>query len=157
MGGKSIDAVADVVAERREENRRQFEEFQMINEKTVDTSNLFLKSALLVNGGSAVAVLGFVANIAKVKSDYSVLLVGVTDALLWFAWGVAASMVALSLAYLTHYANLVRINAGQEDKTWWDANKRIIHFLAAVVAVASIFCFLRGAYEVRGAVLMAWG
>ncbi|WP_156453273.1 hypothetical protein [Polycladidibacter hongkongensis] len=40
-------------------NRAAFEQFQMINEKTIETANFYLKSSLFINGGAAVSILGF--------------------------------------------------------------------------------------------------
>jgi hypothetical protein len=134
--------------------QREFDEFQMINEKAADTSNFFLKSAVLINGGASIAVLGFVASASQSGLDLKEMVPLVLGALLWFAWGLTASVVSVALAYLTHYAQLVRINNKKtEDETWWTANKRLLHLAAGAGALASIAFFVLGCYAVKEAIL----
>ncbi|SLN29528.1 hypothetical protein [Ruegeria meonggei] len=136
------------------QHQRNFEEFQMINEKAIDTSNIVLKSALLINGGAAVAVLGFVASIVKDNGDLTALLEGVAFALMYFAWGVAASVIALALAYLTHYSMLAILNKRTEGKS--DRLSRIAnvssHVLAFLATVSAIGLFVLGAYQVKATI-----
>ncbi len=133
------------------ERQRNFEEFQMVNEKAIDTSNIVLKSALLINGGAAVAVLGFVASIVKDNGDLAALLEGVANALMYFAWGVAAAVIALALAYLTHYTMLVVLNKRTEGKSSWLSRfvNGSFHVLAFLASLSAIGLFVLGAYQVK--------
>ncbi|MTI16095.1 hypothetical protein E1162_02450 [Rhodobacteraceae bacterium RKSG542] len=121
---------------------------EMIHEKTVEVSHLAIKATLLVNGGAAVTVIGFLSSVFKVENTHSNLLVSAADALMFFAWGLVTAIVTLALAYLTNYFSL---------STWIDYQKtnhimkRAFHVGAILSFFTSIGLFICGAYSVRNA------
>ncbi len=126
------------------------DEFQNINHQATETANITIKSALLINGGAAVAVLSLLASFISKDKDMSAVVSATAPALLYFAWGVAISVVALALAYFTHYANLIRINhENTKYRTLADWGKRLVHTVAAIFALIPILCFVLGAYQMK--------
>jgi uncharacterized membrane protein YGL010W len=127
--------------------------FKHMNEKVIDTANLFLRSAILINGGAAVAVLGFVASIAKAEMNYSVAIVGVADAIAYFDLGAALGVVAIALAYVTNYAAAATFTARDTaSEPRLAIAKRIIHVVALGVAVSTIGLFVIGVLTVKAAI-----
>ena len=133
------------------EVQRESDQFQFFNEKAIDTANLMLKSVLLINGGAAVALLGFAASIVKENNQVASILIGTSEALLWFAYGVVAAVVALGFSYVTHYATLYQISCDDMGKSerlsaWC---KGVAHIIALISAVASVIYFVLGAVQVK--------
>ncbi|MBY6056779.1 hypothetical protein [Leisingera daeponensis] len=125
-------------------------EFQAFNDKAVEASASAIKGALIVNGGAAVAVLGFVSALLS----KGVLPPGVTDALMFFAWGVALAVGSSALSYLTHLATMLQIDAilsGRSEKisNWI---KPIIHFVSIGVFLLSIAAFVAGCLSVKASI-----
>lgn len=141
--------------EKKLERETYFDLFKHMNEKAIDTSNLFLRSAILINGGAAVAVLGFVAAIAKADQAYTDTIVGVAGAISYFALGAAAGVIGIAIAYLTHYATLATLGetGGPREKVYANI-KRFVHICALLVAVASVVFFLLGVLKVKSAILV---
>ncbi|SDF92359.1 hypothetical protein [Alloyangia pacifica] len=135
------------------EDETYVEIFKHMNEKVIDTANLFLRSAILINGGAAVAVLGFVASIAKADKAYSEAIVGVADAISYFALGAVAGVLGIAIAYLTNYAALATLNqrGGTREKFFGNV-KRFVHLFALVVAASTVAFFLLGVFEVKSAI-----
>jgi hypothetical protein len=135
------------------ESQRQerLAEFQVFNEKAIETSNAVIKSGLLINGGAAVALLGFLASIAKDSADAQAILPQAAGALMFFAWGVVFSVLASCLAYLTHWATMRIFNAEFIGETGKKEHllKRLFHSAAALLAVLSVAAFVKGSYEVK--------
>jgi hypothetical protein len=128
--------------------------FKHMNELNVSIGQAFLKSAILINGGAAVAVLGFVASIARADSTYSAMLVGVADAIMFFAWGVMASLAGIGSSYIMGSAalNVLQSQSYRRQRFFGRMNDAF-----HVVAIGAAFCaalfFLLGALAVRDAVL----
>ncbi|MGH0004089.1 hypothetical protein ACQU0X_28795 [Pseudovibrio ascidiaceicola] len=134
--------------------QQEFDEFQMINEKAIDTANLAIKSGLIINGGAAVAVLGFLSSILKEQKSFNQLMPSAADALMYFALGVALAVLALGLAYLTHYTALWCINArGKSTEMLAKATKFLLHVFAVAAALAPIGLFVKGAWMIREGIL----
>jgi hypothetical protein len=125
------------------------------NEAAVGLSVTTLKGLLLINGGAAVAMLGFVASAVGNDDTLRVDLPSVVDTLRWFATGVATSVVASGLAYIVMYLQVASVQSFElrHDAPFVRGNKtsdrlqlitNIVHVFAVFVAVASLICFLAG-------------
>jgi hypothetical protein len=134
-----------------------------VNKSTVETSNLTLRTLVLINGGAAIAVLTFLGGVAS-KDKVEFAQVGlVADTIKWFAIGVALAVFGMALAYLTHFATAViassRVNNwehpyvtdGAKTKRWRKIN-RTLHVLAIIVAIASQIFFLFGMFTASNAI-----
>lgn len=142
-------------AQRVHDTSNQFHTY--INTAAIETANLTLRMAMLINGGAAVALLSFVAGFAPNQKR------AVADSLVWFAWGVVAAVVGLALAYFTNYC-MVGIE-GSRIRKWehpyiedgpithrWRMANRIFHVAAVIVGLASIVFFVVGMFQIRGAI-----
>jgi len=124
-----------------------------LNDKIMDTANLFLRSAILINGGAAVAVLGFIASISKADDSFHSVIFRVADAVVLFAFGAAVGVVGIALAYFTNYAAAARLN--QHDRPLekrYLVVKRVLHLSALIASVTTIVLFVLGALSVKSAI-----
>lgn len=114
-----------------------------------------LKGLLLINGGAAVAMLGFVASIAGQSTEAQSLMSDIAGPLLWFAWGVALTVFATGMAYgvmylQAAYAQSFELIPHSPYTSAGDHTHRYrklcvtSHVLAVVLASASLACFIRG-------------
>jgi hypothetical protein len=112
--------------------------------------------SLLINGGAAAALLTFIGGLPANQKR------AVADTLVWFAWGVAAAVAGLGLAYFTNYAT-ARMEG---SKIWhnqppyvrdgpatarWKRLNIIFHIAAVIVGLASLVLFIVGMLAVRAA------
>lgn len=127
------------------------EELVMLaNEKAVDLSLAAFKGSLLINGGAAIAVLGFAASVITGNEGFSLLVGGISQALMYFAWGVATSVAAIGMAYFSVYF----FSAAFADHYEFHRSLifgRTTHVLALALLVASIGLFVVGTLEVKEA------
>lgn len=139
------------------ERQIKHDEFRSTNEKTMDAATIALKSALLINGGAAVAVLGFVASIYGSGVSSELLLAAVAIALMYFAWGVFSAVAAMCFAYLTNNALLGILSNDIAGESRWPNSIIYKGFmgLSFVFTFASVVLFVLGAYEVKTAVIEA--
>ena len=92
---KWIYEVKQRAAERAHDNHYSF--IEILNRATIDSGNLALRSALLINGGAAIAILAYIGTL---KIDHAA---EVIDSMIWFATGVFLAAVGLGLGFLTNY------------------------------------------------------
>jgi hypothetical protein len=144
------------VAERAHDKIDEFHRY--INEAAISAANLALRMALLINGGAAVALLSFDGHLPQKQ------MTAVAGTLLWFAWGVAASVAGIALAYFTNYcmagvasSKLKSYQApfvSDGPRTWkWIFANRVFHILAVLAGLASLVLFIVGMFDVRAALL----
>ncbi|WP_338692037.1 hypothetical protein V5279_37985 [Bradyrhizobium sp. 26S5] len=72
------------------------------NDAATKSGEEAIKAAMLVNGGSSVAMLAFVGTLASKDALSSTQLTQIVQPLLWFGGGVANSVVAAAAAYFTN-------------------------------------------------------
>jgi hypothetical protein len=134
------------------------------NESAVNSANLALRTAVLINGGAAIALLAFIGGlVSNGKLPVGDQLVRVTSPLVYFATGVALATLAMALAYFTNYSavsaatNMKRIwqhpflEATPASKRWHKIYIGCI-IVAVIIAFASLFAFVFGMIEVRNAI-----
>ena len=134
---------------------------RQVNEATIQSGQNTLRMTMLINGGAAVAVLAFLGSLAgKVDMDQVSRL---ASTIVWFASGVAASVVGMAAAYFTNYSH---VSLGQSrDKVWeapyfvdtdatwwWNVASNIFHVIAVLAAIVSIGLFIVGMLVVHDGV-----
>src|SRR5664279_3937789 len=77
--------------------------FASNNEAAIKTSELALRTLMLINGGAAVAMLAFIGGLTSKGTIVIGKFGTVADSLTWFAVGVACAAAGTGLAYGTHY------------------------------------------------------
>lgn len=98
-----------------------------------------LKSAILINGGAAVALLAFIGNIWNLDVSQGVVS-HLTSAIVYFSFGVLAAAIGTALSYFTQYFY-------SED---YQRTGIVFHTLTVVIVVSSYVLFslgIMGAYE----------
>lgn len=88
-------------AERAHDKNTEF--FHNVNKAAIETSYVALRTAVLINGGAAVAVLAFLGSLASGNRVQISQLSQMASSLKLFAWGVASAAFAMVTAYLTNY------------------------------------------------------
>jgi hypothetical protein len=141
-------------AERAHDKSEEF--VRQVNEAVISGGNLALRTAMLINGGAAVALLTFVGGLPADQKR------AVAATLGWFAWGVAAAVAGLALAYFTNYCIAVQerskkwiyqppyIQDGTTTKRWGKVI-RLFRTLAILVGLSSLVLFIVGMFFVRAA------
>lgn len=129
-------------------NDNAFEEHQNLNKQAMESASQTIKSALLINGGAAVAVLGFAAKYSDPTIEGGDALGLISGSLLYFSWGVVCTVLAHAFSYFTNFSLAGYING---DSGWRIANI-IFHVISVALVLASIGFFILGAYAVRSAV-----
>lgn len=149
-------------AARREHDQQNADRIQM-NEAAIRTGESAIKAAILANGGAVIAVLAFVGNLAGRSGIDPKHLVGIAGSLNWFAWGVAAGVACLLLAYLTNLSQAQKLTSHiwtwkhpyweKGKATDWFAWQRLLcQWLAIVMGAASLALFVLGIWHVRVAI-----
>ena len=134
------------------------------NEAAIKSSESALRACLIVNGGAAITVLSFIANIASKDSAALAGLPSVAGSLGYFAWGVVASLSGYGFAYFTHYFTAGYNNSRPKyfdhpyskdgDKTKvYSRVKNTVHIGAVLAALASISLFVWGVISVKDAII----
>jgi hypothetical protein len=142
-------------AHRAHDNSNAFHTY--VNQATIESANLALRTLIVINGGAAIAVLAFLGAIAsKDKIDFAK--VGdVANTLRCFAIGVALALVGMALAYLTNYFTVATEHVRQKtyahpflvDGPSSKRMKRLtitFHILAFSAALVSLSLFLIGMF-----------
>ena len=136
-----------------EQYRKDFDTF---NQWAAETATSVLKSLLLINGGAAVAALSFVAAVEKKSAHSDAGVSAIAAGLTCFAAGVAVAVMAMMLAYVTHYSTMVALSAEYEKKLARISVfvKRFVHLVAGIAAFGSLYLFFKGVLQMREAVVL---
>lgn len=148
--------------------RRLFERKQQFAEQsaqaTIESGQLALRTAVLVNGGAAVAVLGFIGAFASKDKIGVTELTAVARSLIWFAFGVLAAVTAMVVAYVTSFCMTTWVRSeqyisqppfvlpGRNTGMWWGLYLTFL-ILAGLTGVASLALFIWGTFDVRSAIV----
>ena len=121
-----------------------------LNEAAINNANLFLRALLIINGAAALGLLAFFSNTGSAMP-------GEAAPLISFAGGVAATTVAMGLAYLTNYcytsASVDRhrgyeqpyVRESRESEKWIKIGS-CSHKLAVVLAISAVAFFICGVF-----------
>lgn len=126
------------------------------NDAAVKAGEEAIKAAMLVNGGSSVAMLAFVGTLASRDALSSAQLTEIVRPLLWFGAGVATSVIAAAASYFTNlfiadasgrrareYAPpFVRHTTGSRRGVATAEIFRCVGVLAVALSIASFVCGL---------------
>jgi hypothetical protein len=136
---------------------------KQLADAAVRSADVALRTAVLINGGAAVAMLAFIGGLISSEDLNVGQLKELAGSLVWFAWGVACAVAGLALSYSTTYAASVVV--GSQEKGWehpfvqpgpktkrWRFVENTCHLLAVLVGVASLALFVWGMLDVRDSV-----
>jgi|GEM_PF-1794253 len=120
------------------QNQRNHETALELFKSVIASSQGAIRAALIINGGAAVAMLGFTGQLWKLQGAVGHQSVAI--ALAWFAGGVCSAGITAFFAYFSQlfYSN----------KVPWSQRAGVVSHLAALLTGASSFiCFGMGAYN----------
>jgi hypothetical protein len=137
---------------------RQDTFFDNLNEATVQSGTLAIRSTFLLNGGACLALLAFAANTLTADAlgeGQARLVVQILGSLSVFAWGAFLSVVATGLGYL---ANRIAVEAHYRKTRHWEAPfmrqsvassrlfkaTNILQIVTILTTVAALILFLSG-------------
>lgn len=133
------------------------------NEAAISTGTLLVRTAILINGGAAVAILGFMGALVGKGGIDANGLGQVAGGLTWFSCGVALAAFAMAIGYVVNYLTAAISNS--RKRTWEhpyvvDGRHTRIYLwiraalllLAVIVAVFSLLAFIGGTLEVKASV-----
>ncbi len=106
----------------------------------IATGQTALKSALLINGGAAVALLAFIGNV-WVKGTSQAAVNSLTSSIASFSFGVLLAAIASGTTYLTQY--------GHHHK--WGKLAVAFHVITVALVLASYVLFALGTYNAYSA------
>ena len=142
------------------------EGYHKVNEATVQSGTLAVRSAFILNGGATLALLAFAANTLTsevLPANRESLVLQIMAALPWFAWGAFLSAITTGVAFLSNRLMIWSISTRtlhyappfvREGKS----TKRLLSFafvlqvVAILATVASLVAFLLGLLGIAGAI-----
>ncbi|MEI4470902.1 hypothetical protein [Frigidibacter sp. MR17.24] len=135
------------------------QEFQANNSAARDAADKIIAMLVLINGGAAVAVLSSLSSVAETAGESPDTVRGVAEALMLYAWGLVAAVVAGVCAYFTHYANAATAARYVAGMRWeiYPWIKRAFHFTGILAVVISGVLFVMGSLAIKEAVLSFLG
>jgi hypothetical protein len=133
------------------------------NTAAIDSSNLALRTAMLINGGAAISVLAFAGGLASRDKVPLGQLTQIASTLVWFAFGVAVATLSMGLAYFTNicvtgssFSQLKTFQHPYLEDTPKSRRYRlaaeVFRWLAVVGAVTSLALFISGMFAVKIAI-----
>jgi hypothetical protein len=134
-----------------------------LNVAAIDSGTTAVKTALLINGGATVALLGFIGALASKDKVTFTQITPLAHNLMWFAYGVASAATATAFAYFTNYFTAAvttskvfiwthpYVSSGPRTKlfTYLTAGSHILSVLSAII---SLVLFIMGMNAVGNSV-----
>jgi hypothetical protein len=166
MPDKSPEEKAEYVFEiRREEAIRAHDGEQdfwkQTNQAAIDSGSLAIKTAFLINGGAAVAMLTFIGGLVGQGRIGDTDLHSLSNSLMWFAAGVAFAAASTGAAYFTNFYTAA--SSSSKPRVWehpylgkpekkWVCLRMLFLYIAVLSGAASLGLFVAGMYKVKTAV-----
>ncbi|MGD9739704.1 MAG: hypothetical protein AB7O56_03520 [Bauldia sp.] len=133
------------------------------NDAAITTGNIALKTAMLINGGAAVALLALIGSLAA-NIDMTGDVERVANSLLWFGVGVFLAALGLAATYLASYFGVGDSHARVEipeppyiastlESESQAAASDLFRHLAIGVGGSSLLAFVVGIFVTRSAVI----
>lgn len=129
--------------------------YNQLNESSIKSSEITLRTCFLINGGAAVSVLAFIGGLESKGLIGAPQFAPIADSLVMFAFGVVAAVAGMGLSYAVHYLTGLHVNS--MEKVWehpwvkpgkwtrlFGILKASTHVLAVLVAVSSVVFFVYG-------------
>jgi magnesium-transporting ATPase (P-type) len=137
-------------AHRAHDNSLAFHTY--VNQATIESANIALKTLIVINGGAAIAILTFLGGVASKDKINLANVTPVAMTIRYFAIGVGLTLAAMAFSYLTNYfmAGIERgrlktythpyVADGPDTprQRWWN---RLFHILSFGCAFASLILF----------------
>lgn len=165
---KQIDYAKWLEESRRTDAHRAHDRHDAVrdieNQEAVLNGREGLKALILINGGAAITMLGFVGAFAGKGGFDMKHLTPIANSLLWFAGGIVLAVLTFGLSYIVNFsyaARTSRMSRGYDhpyvtdnvDSRWWHKIGKRIHYVSIGTAILGVLCFLVGIWSVRNAII----
>ncbi|TCL09156.1 hypothetical protein BXY66_1201 [Shimia isoporae] len=138
-------------------------QIRYMNEAAVGFAEATVKALLLLNGGAAVAMLAFVANLGA-ANDSAIDLPSVVRSLVWYAGGAGFAVLTAGFCYVVMYLQATHAQSHEfkyahpfvvEGPKTVGRRKLVnfFHVAALVIAVVSLASFIVGIWQVSSVIL----
>ncbi|MBI3700589.1 MAG: hypothetical protein HY242_09135 [Afipia sp.] len=139
------------------------ERWRDFNKSAIDAANTAIRSSILINGGSAVAILTFVGGLTAQGRVAQGQLTDIASSLFSFALGVAFALITAVGAYFVNVFDADMLGAQSihyehpyvretpKSNAMFRTRSAIL-MLSILIGFASIFCFIWGIVSVRSAI-----
>jgi hypothetical protein len=119
--------------------------------RAVESAMQAIKGSFALNGGAAIAALGFLASTFDkgTTDDLTMLIADMRGALAWFASGAMLAAMTWASAYVANRADYELARRGFGKPDWWG---EVDYWLSIALVVGSFVAFGRGVYLLRGIV-----
>lgn len=134
------------------------------NQEAVLNGREGIKALILINGGAAITMLGFVGAFAA-RGNFDIKhLTPIANSLLWFAGGIVLAVIAFGFSYVANFSYAActsRMKKTYEhpfvidtdNSIWWRDFGVRFHYAAIGIAVLALALFLVGIWSVRNAII----
>jgi len=134
------------------------------NDAIIASGTLALRTAVIINGGAAVATLAFIGSlVTDAKLPLGIAVNQLTAPIKWFAIGVAVATLAMGIAYLVNYCNAGLISSRTQNweapfiretiaTTRWRFASNALTVVAILCAIASLGLFIYGMLAIQSAI-----
>jgi hypothetical protein len=135
-----------------------------INESAMSYAAATVKFLLLINGGAAIAMLGFIGALLDKDKAPIGQVSDIAEGLVWFAAGVVAAALTSGFSYITNYCYAGRLSVTSRlyERPYlqntpaslrWGQIGVGFHIASVTLAIVSLGLFGYGIWEVRNAVI----
>ena len=155
---------AQVVHHAERAHDKEDEAWHKSNDATISSATVALRTAVLVNGGAAIALLAFIGGtLNDSKVPLSTMIDQLTAPLVWFALGVVTATLAMGCMYLINFSNTMIL--ASRTQNWespfirettvsrrWRMVSRILTVVAIICSFISLGLFVYGVFDIRLAI-----
>ena len=137
-----------------------------VNEAARGYASGALKTAVIINGGAAIALLTFIGNVYSAKEANALPpLSQLTNPIMWFAWGVALAAFAMSFGFFANQSIVEEIAAKDSQVAYpyfienkkskrWHLVAGVFSGLTILAGVGSLLMFICGMVAIRDAITL---
>jgi hypothetical protein len=145
------------------EHTRHHERLSAATETAVQSGQMAVRTAVLINGGAAISVLAFIGGLVAQRKASIPDVTAVATSLMWFAAGTALGVASLGSSYLVQYC--VRWSIELQHRSWtppyirpsrsgqaWFLTANLLRVVAILAAIISLLLFIIGMWRVHDAI-----
>jgi hypothetical protein len=134
-----------------------------VNDAAIQSGQVAIRTAALVNGGAVLAVLAFLGGLigqGKIELNQ---INSVAESLMWFAYGVAAAVCSLGTAYIVNYCRRWELDSIYQTTSspftresamsrWWRCATQLFQFVALIAGILSLVLFVWGMHDLKASI-----
>jgi hypothetical protein len=147
-------------------HKKNFEFSMAVNESARSYASGALKTAVIINGGAAIALLTFIGNVYSTNETNALPPIAqLTNPIMWFAWGVALAAFAMSFGFFANQSTVEEVAAKDSQIAFpyfvenkqskrWHLIGAVFYALTSLAGVGSLLMFICGMLAIRDAITL---